>query len=86
MICVGEYEDGPFATGGNAPGQANNTPIREAAGSNDLLSANGGFGYTYAGIVGSNPSARARKARHSLRATRTSSARVSLATPLESAM
>lgn len=62
VICVGEYEDGPFATGGNAPGQANNTPIREAAGSNDLLSANGGFGYTYAGIVGSNPSARARKA------------------------
>ena len=50
-VClVGEYEDGPF----NEP-----TEVMSAA---DLYNTFGGFGYTYEGVVASNPSARKRLA------------------------
>jgi len=50
VLVVGEFEDGPF-----------NTPV-EVLGATDLVTQFGGFGYTYDGVVASNPSARARKA------------------------
>lgn len=46
VLCIGEYEDGPF-----------NTAV-EVFGSSDQATQFGGFGYTYAGVPYSNPSAR----------------------------
>jgi hypothetical protein len=48
ILCVGEYEDGPFAM------------PREVFGEDDLASQFGGFGYTYGSLVHQNPSARRR--------------------------
>ncbi len=49
-ILVGEFEDGDYAK-----------PI-QLAGTDDLARQFGGFGYNYNGVVGNNPSARARRA------------------------
>jgi hypothetical protein len=50
VIAVGEFEDGDF----NAPS--------EAFSATDLLDRFGSFGFTYDGVSGNNPAARARKA------------------------
>lgn len=49
-LLVGEFEDGPFNT------------TEEVSSATDLQQRYGGFGYTYGGIVGNNPSARSRQA------------------------
>lgn len=49
-LVVGEFENGPF-----------NTPT-EVLGGADLANQFGGFGYTYEGVVASNPCARVRNA------------------------
>ena len=49
-LLVGEFENGPFET------------TEEVTSGTDLVQRYGGFGYTYAGVVANNPSARARKA------------------------
>lgn len=46
LMCIGEYEDGPF-----------NDP-QEVFGGDDMISRFGGFGYTYGGTPSNNPSAR----------------------------
>lgn len=61
-LLVGEFENGPFATGGNAAGQPNNQAVSEVSGPSDLIATFGGLGYDYAGVSGNNPCARARKA------------------------
>jgi hypothetical protein len=55
-LLVGEYENGPFET------------VEEVSGGTDLVQRYGGFGYTYAGVVSNNPSARSRKADGALNA------------------
>lgn len=52
VLCVGEFEDGLFATDTEAKGSV------EVFGSSDLLTKFGGFGYTYDNVVANNPSAR----------------------------
>jgi len=49
-LIVGEFENGPFET------------TEEVSSSTDLAQRYGGFGYSYGGITGNNPSARSRKA------------------------
>lgn len=49
-MLVGEFEDGPFNV------------ATEVTGAEDLKAVFGGFGYTYGGSLGQNPSARARNA------------------------
>jgi hypothetical protein len=53
-LLVGEFEDGPFAK------------PTEIASASDLVSTFGGFGFTYDGVPGNNPCARARKADNAL--------------------
>lgn len=48
-MCVGEYEDGPFAE------------PTEVTGTTDYVNTFGELGYSYAGVKGNNPSARGRK-------------------------
>jgi len=50
VICVGEYENGPF-----------DTPT-EVAGTTDFVKTFGELGYNYGGVRANNPCARARKA------------------------
>ena len=49
VLCVGEFENGPFTQ-------------YEVAGASDFQATFGSFGYTYFGVQGNNPCARARKA------------------------
>lgn len=51
VLVVGEFENGPFAT------QA----AVEPSSATDLVNTMGALGYTYGGLVGQNPCARARK-------------------------
>lgn len=60
-IIIGEFEDGPFATGGNASGIENNAPVREVSGGTDLSQTYGQLGYNYAGSPSHHPCARGRK-------------------------
>jgi hypothetical protein len=65
LLCLGEFEDGPFAVGGDAA-EFLNPPlpggralqVTEVFGSEDLRNRYGGFGYSYAGVPHNNPSAR----------------------------
>src|ERR1700761_736756 len=50
VLIVGEFENGPYAT------------PTQLGGSTDYQNTFGGVGYTYGGVPGGNPSARARKA------------------------
>ncbi len=60
VLCVGEFENGPFAA---SPGVAGMTAgVQEVAGANDFVSTFGSLGYAYAGINSNNPSARLRTA------------------------
>ncbi len=52
VLLVGEFEDGLFATDLDAKGAV------EVFGSEDYRQKFGSFGYTYAGVVANNPSAR----------------------------
>lgn len=61
MLCVGEFEDGPFATGGDAVEFAiayRNKGPQEIFGSDDMRARFGGFGFTYATTPSQNPCAR----------------------------
>lgn len=62
VICVGEYEDGPFATGGNANGQDNTIKMVEPVGATDFVTQVGELGYRYNGVPANHPSARKRRA------------------------
>lgn len=63
LLVVGEFEDGPFAAGGDADyfntADRNKGP-REVYGSEDLVSRFGGFGFTYGTSKYQNACARAR--------------------------
>jgi len=61
VICAGEYEDGEFATGGNANGMDNNVRMVEPTGTTDFVNSLGELGYRYGGVPGNNPSARKRR-------------------------
>ena len=52
VLVVGEFEDGYFATDALAKGAV------EVFGSQDFVAKFGGFGFTYSGVVASNPCAR----------------------------
>ena len=60
LLCVGEFEDGSFAAGGDAPEYvgAGVSGVQEVFGSEDLVNRFGGFGYTYGSVPSNNPSAR----------------------------
>lgn len=62
VIHVGEYEDGPFATGGQANGQDQEARMVEPTGATDFVRQVGELGYRYGGVPGNNPCARSRKA------------------------
>ena len=61
-LCIfGEFEDGPFAAGGDASefrATLKNQGIVEAFGAEDLRDKFGGFGFTYSGVPSNNPCAR----------------------------
>lgn len=62
VICEGEYEDGPFATGGNCNGLDDlGKGTFEVTGTTDFVNTFGELGYRYAGVPGNNPSARKRR-------------------------
>lgn len=61
VLVVGEFENGPFATGGNAPQYGADTLV-EPGSSTDFVNQLGEVGYRYGGVPGMNPCARARKA------------------------
>ena len=62
LLQVGEFEDGPFAAGGDAAEYVNptgiNAPILECYSDTDRGRKYGGFGYTYGTQPYQNPSAR----------------------------
>jgi hypothetical protein len=59
MLVVGEYEDGPFAAGGDSAAyDPNRRGPLEARGSVDLEQKFGGFGFTRAGVPHNDPCAR----------------------------
>lgn len=64
VLCVGEFENGPFATGDNAHGYptASSDSITEVAGATDFVNTFGELGYRYGGVPSNNPCARQRNA------------------------
>ncbi len=69
LLTLGEFEDGPFITGGDASQYANPTEIAGIAGASsqsiievfgdtDMQQKFGGFGFSYSGTPYSNPCAR----------------------------
>lgn len=58
VLCVGEFEDGGFAAGGDAPEWVGDPGTLEVFSSQDLENRFGGFGYTYGSSKYNNPSAR----------------------------
>lgn len=60
VICVGEFENGPFAATDNVAEMRKGS--YEVAGASDYVSHAGSLGYTYDGISSQNPSARKRNA------------------------
>jgi hypothetical protein len=65
VICVGEYENGPFATGGNSSAfQPPEFPpgALEVTGTTDFVNTFGELGYRYGGVPGNNPCSVSRKA------------------------
>lgn len=61
VLCVGEFEDGPFASGGNAYGYGSDK-VLEVAGPTDLASTYGTLGFAYGTVKANNPCARKRTA------------------------
>jgi hypothetical protein len=64
VICVGEFENGPFAaTAGTLSNPAMAKPgVYEVSGGTDFIATAGTFGFSYGGVSSNNPCARARKA------------------------
>jgi hypothetical protein len=60
VLCVGEFENGPFAAASGVREMPAATT--EVAGATDFVNTFGSLGYTYAGINANNPSARQRAA------------------------
>jgi hypothetical protein len=60
VICVGEFENGPFAAQAGVAEMPKG--VYEVAGANDFIQTAGSFGYTYGGITANNPCARQRSA------------------------
>jgi hypothetical protein len=61
VMIVGEFEDGPFATGGDASffdSAYRNQGPQEIFGSEDMVARFGGFGFTHSGVKSSAPCAR----------------------------
>jgi hypothetical protein len=60
LLCVGEFEDGSFADGSDAPEFVGSGSVgpQEVFGSEDLVNRFGGFGYVYGTVPHNNPSAR----------------------------
>ena len=67
LLCTGEYEDGPFANGGDAseyfnpgklPGQSGVGNILEVFSDTDMKRKYGQFGFVYGGVPSQNPCAR----------------------------
>lgn len=58
LLCVGEFEDGPFAAGGDAAEFAGEQGVTEVFGSEDLALKFGSFGFSYGGVPYENPCAR----------------------------
>lgn len=61
VLCVGEFEDGPFATGGNAYGYAPDR-VLEVSGPQDFVASFGSLGFQYGSVQANNPCARKRSA------------------------
>ncbi len=64
VLCVGEFENGPFASGANASNypQSSTSSVMEVAGATDFVNTFGQLGYQYAGVNSNNPCARQRNA------------------------
>ena len=60
VICVGEFENGPFAASDGVSDMPRGT--YEVSGSSDFIASAGSLGYDYAGVPSNNPCARGRKA------------------------
>lgn len=60
LLAVGEFEDGPFAAGGDSAHYAGDAGVREVITSSEYISTFGGFGHSYAGVIANNPCARRR--------------------------
>lgn len=61
LLCVGEFEDGPFAAGGDSPYyNPSLRGAREVLGSADLLATYGGFGFVRGTVPYQDPVARRR--------------------------
>jgi hypothetical protein len=58
LYCVGEFEDGAFATGGDSPYWNGFPGNNEVFSSQDLLNKYGGFGFTYGTEKHRNPCSR----------------------------
>ena len=58
LLAVGEYEDGPFAAGGDSPFFAGDKGVQQIFSSEDMVQRFGGFGYTYGQTPHNNPCAR----------------------------
>ena len=64
VICVGEFENGPFAAQAGVAEMPKGT--YEVAGATDYVSKAGSLGYTYDGVSSQNASARKRSADNAL--------------------
>lgn len=60
LLALGEFEDGPFGVGGDSAFFAGDPGVVEVFTSSDYIARFGSFGYTYAGVISNNPSARRR--------------------------
>jgi len=58
LLCVGEFEDGPFAAGGDAAEFVGDLGVQEVFSSQDMLNRFGGFGFTYGTVPSNNPCGR----------------------------
>lgn len=58
LLCVAEFEDGPFGAGGDSPFFNGGSGVSEIFSSQDMLSKFGGFGFTYGATPANNPCAR----------------------------
>lgn len=60
VICVGEFENGPFAASDGVAEMKRG--VYEVAGATDFVNSYGTLGHSYAGVDANNPCARSRKA------------------------
>lgn len=60
VLCVGEFENGPFAASSGTRGM--DAGVYEVSGATDFVNTSGSLGYSYAGVNANNPCARARNA------------------------